>query len=511
MEEVDILDRPAVHQIIVLDYSARTHSQALDAARQAIKHLAGQVHVRSVASEIVSAAEALTAEKELQRDRRRSIATAKRLYPVAEGEALHVAYYLVQDGTALLIQLVWYHRGTDDRGNSLFSQRSKEEWSKRLWQIPPELETIVVGQSLLLTAARSATPTDTNSGRQLPSVTPSPQAILGLFTSDDKETKRLAPVVVSGATIYLPLYPSLKLAINQLQFTVLILFDSLQVEQSKAADRWAFDEWPLIMKYQLRLHKLYNRDYTLSNRNTHEGSIQQLLGRFTEAARNILNTTIGSQAQLDNRRRGLFRTSKADDIHGKLVNLDEPQYNLLSTLHEAEKALHAGQIYLRNLEEHIRKLPNLAPPNEGAPLVTPDGAVIMLTERARHYVDQIESDVVEARQVADHLSRSVDLLRGRADALTAAYESSLARIGMLVAIVGSALGAVQILDAPVVLFLYRDLGMSQLIDSLPGMPMRQGSEGETFLLVRLIIVALVVILFAIISWIIGRLRSWNRK
>ena len=512
MEEVDILEHPAVHQIIVLDFTPGTYAHALDAAREAMVYLARQVNVPSSTSEILSAAQDLTPKERPKRDQRQRVATAKRLYPIAEGECLHVAYYVVQDGTALIVQLIWYYQGTDARDNSLFSQDSKEQWTKRLWQIPAGFDDIVVGQSRLLTAARSSGPTGPDSGGQILPVTPSPQNILGLFSSEADAT-RLVPVVLPGVTIYAPLYTSLALKTNQSQFTTLILFDSLKIEQSRAADRWVLDEWPLITKYQLRLHNLYHRDYAPPRHDTSERSLKSMfesLIEVTRAASETLQTTMGRQAQPNKKSRGPFRTSNVHDLHSKLASLGEQQYYLLALLKDAEKALHEGQTDLHNLEEHIRRLFTLTPLHEGSPQVTPDGPVFALTERARHYADQIASDVLEARQVANHFSRSIDLLRGQADTLKAAYEGSLARIGMLVAIVGTALGAVQILDAPVVQFLYRDWHLSYWVDFITGIPMQKDNEGAAFLLVRLIVVAFVVILFLLINWLIGWIRSWKR-
>jgi hypothetical protein len=434
---VSTFERLGLHQIFVLDIGTAPHRPAVDVTNAA-KHIARLLSPTD-AEQLMNSL-AVDRAGDWQLDVHYSLVRNSRFHSVVGQEPLQAALRAYQDSEAVLIHLIWYWPSTGE-----------PETFSRLWAChwpgPPSDSPGALGHGILITAGQNASPVTSSGGR--PARTGEQLAHACLEACEQGPT-RLTDVPLTGAN----LYTSLQYPLGKHDWVTVLLFADTGIENGLMADRWVLDEWPLVVKYTLSLERLYLDRYRSRVQKKLEASSRQVqhalhttfapLSNNVDVAAGIAQTTLltteDDNTSGDRLVPPVLATNAPRAIEEALRRLAPPQYALLSALGEGEELGHKTRLHLRNLEDHLGRLPMLA---DSSPQATPNVDILVVASRVQRWSDHIEAGLVEARQDAERAARAVDVLSTHAETIRAMYERVLA---VRLAIVGFALATAELFD-----------------------------------------------------------------
>jgi len=447
------LYRPTLHQIYALHWHHAGLEEAFACVGEGLQHV-GHAIEAPAAQELQAQLEAARRRGLHPRDARAPLVRSDALYPVPGEAPLRAAFLAYQDGTALLIHLIWHWDGEGDE--TTFRQLCTRRWDPQCQGAPGEL-----GEGWLLTAALQEPVADELALARK------------ILSSVVEEVGTLTRLPLTGAALYVParrpLYPA--------PWPAVLLFESPEVERSRAADRLVTLEWPLVVLYHLRVERVYFDRYRPQ-------VVPQLI-RHGPALRRALETTFtpltdGTQSEGEP---ALLARRHVGELQRALTRLSGPQYALLKAISDAERCAHDARRDLRNLEEAVRSALSLPLKNTPSTAADVERSIVELLRPARHYVAQMETDATEARTLAERVARAVDVLRTQADIIEADYER---RLNWVIGLVGTAIAMAQLVDQHVARVVARtlyELGLQRLLTRV-GIALPPPDSDGVILLVR---------------------------
>jgi hypothetical protein len=487
------LERLGLHQIIVLNLAAAPQRPASDVAAAA-KYIAGMLDSQDATRFLQGLA--LDRAGDWQPDVQYSLVRNAQFHPVIGKDPIRIGFRAYQDGEAVIIHLIWYWpaSGSVDTFARLWSCH---------WPVPQVAAPGYVGQGLLWTAGRSEARDDeqdssNDSAEQLARAT---MRVCG------QEPAHLTPLLLPGAALYTALHGPMR----RHDWPTVLFFENAAIENSLAADRWVLDEWPMVVKYALLMEHIYLQDYRVKVLPELVSTCQQLTTALqaTFATRDKpekgKEEALSAATPMGMAFRGatpmvpdVLATTDPSAVEVALSRLGGPQHLLLTALGEGERLKREARRYLRNMEDHLQRLPVLDP-NRDATAWASEKTVLSVTTRARHWADQIDAGVGEAHDLGERGANAIAVLNTQAQAVGATHERLLNEV---IAVVGAGLGAAQLFDTDAARVLYGGL---LILSDWPAN--QQPTEADLFLLRFL-----AVVLTSVLAWIIFRLilRLWYR-
>jgi hypothetical protein len=469
------LDRLTLHQLWVLDWPS-SEPAALRAAVCAALEEFAQPLQPAAAQEL---RQQLAADRPLPlhaRDIRFPLVQSSQLYPFADEPALTAAFFAYQDGSSLLLHLLW-HR-TDERDQTALTQLVRHYWSG-----PARRGVTVVGESRLLTAVpmpESSTP-DHEWVQQL----------LAAICSAPLKAP-LAHAALGAATFYAPQW----MPHEPSAWPALLLFQDCAAEATPAADHLATVTWPQLAHYRLRLDHHY-----LTYRAQVAPRLEQQTQTIQERLAQVFGGTDGRAGTAHMR---LFQTANPQALQRALTRLAEPQYQLLAVLGAAEETRQVVARDLHNLQRSLAQVTALAGEDALLPTHAMTALNALIADRGERQLAQLQADVGKVEHEAERAERAVEVLRTQADIFEAHYEL---RLTWIISVVGILLALGQIIDETVAQIFYEDLRLGALWQRWGGLPLGEGHDDLVLFGVRLLSI---LVLTALICGIIALWMAFQR-
>jgi hypothetical protein len=229
------LYRPTFHQIFALRWREAGWDCARTCVQQAVEHVVALAPAAAadLSTELTNQTPEPAPVVE-RSDLRYPLVRSTGLYPVPRRPPLFVAFYAYRDGTTLLLHLIWYFDG--DAQATTFAEMQRLRWTG-----PGPDVAGALGEGVLL----SAVPMD--------GTAQAVELAAEMLASFGSPEALLVALPLNDATLCLRRWDPPR----REPWRAVLLFDRPEVQQSPAASRLVFEEWPLVVLYRLRLDYLY--------------------------------------------------------------------------------------------------------------------------------------------------------------------------------------------------------------------------------------------------------------
>jgi hypothetical protein len=431
------LDRPALHQVVALDWVATGWRAATAVLEEALRHV--QPALPEEIGVQLGQQWAEAAQHAARPDERRSLLKSVSLHPVAKREGLQGGIWAWQEGTCWLVHLVWQWEGCG--AAEVFGR----VLAPCLW--PAGHQPGLLGQAHYLTAVLlRGEPPGAAAGILEAWHSPGLEAQMepanhgggnGPAPARRENGRGIqdlpAPLRLDGLTLFAG--PTPRPEPPPCTLEGVLLFDAPEVESDAAIGRLML-ELALVALYRLRLEGCYQSRY------------RQELGTELTAQRVALEEALERHFAVTGEEHvpALLQRGRLRAMERALTDLSVPQFGLERALAQGEETLALAKLDLGNLERVLARVANLHPQAEGARPASEaelEATKAALVERPTRDVAQMQADLAYTRLLTQRATRAVNVLRTRADIEETGYERWLVIVGSFV---GAVLAMAEFLD-----------------------------------------------------------------
>ncbi len=385
------------------------------------------------------------------------------------GGKLGVMLRAHQEADSLVLHWLWFYDG--EAPISVFTEQIQSHlWHPRVAQVPLLGESVyltaVVEEEMARAMAQGSITDPVETGYRTLA-----RQILQQWMAGDPLGPFLNPV-----GLQLPvgrLYPDLLVRAPSAGPAILhavLFYPNIETEDSAEVGRLVYEELPLLELYRHKLHAVYEREYWHRIRPTLDDGQRQLLERLRDILR-----ALGGTVQKGN---SLVLLQRA------LVGLAKPYFPFSAALAEAEELHQTALVNLENVERALRRIGG-------------EATLAPLAEPLKMMCRQMEVDLAYGSNLASQVRDAINALRTRADILEAGYER---RLGIIVAVLGTALAAGQVLS---------DSMATVLWHWLTAAPPEAQPSNLALMLIRIFAMVVSGLLTLLAIWLAERVRRWE--